>query len=30
MPKKHWSDGVGWEMVEHIDHEVKKMTKIIF
>ncbi len=29
IPKKHWSDGASWEMVEHINHEVKKMIKVV-
>jgi len=28
MPKKHWSNKVGWEMAKHIDHEMRKMTKV--
>jgi hypothetical protein len=29
MPRKHWYDRVCWEMVEHTDHEVRKMTKVV-
>jgi hypothetical protein len=29
IPKKHWTNGVGWEMSEHIKNEVKKASKTI-
>ncbi len=27
-PKKRWSNGAGWEIVEHIQNEVIKVTKL--
>jgi len=29
-PQKNWFDGVGWEMAEHTDHEVRKAIKFTF
>jgi len=29
IPKKHWIDGVHWEMAKHINNEMKKAIKTI-
>jgi hypothetical protein len=29
LPKKHRSDGVGWEIAEYIQVEVLKVTKLV-
>ncbi len=28
VPKKYWSNGASWKMAKHIDHEVRKTTKV--